>query len=484
MNNRFEKIFFLNWLLFNSVNAASLNLTYVTDAQANHAFTQLLTNNSYTTNEQAQLTSLGVRALLAYMAPNIKQLPGYTGLFNANCSLYIDTQIDQVLCDLTPGTSVVLKDSYQQKPGPRLPQEYGLQLIKSGIALINMAVDWTKKQSQQSCQFNVSLFEKLATCTESATKTQESSISDFTTLSDTDSVSLSENPSISKSLTSSKTRTETQSRLSGLLAAWNASTGVYEDATNQIGRYRNSSGVVTDTFTGLQWEQTSSNSTMNCDQAVQYCIAATTGGFHDWRLPNNAELESLVDYTMNYHGPIPGINGIFTGTPTSYFYSSTPLVGSPTRQPWWISFGQTACYSGLLDSLEYTPGCAPSVGYVRCVRLPYHALPAERYRKTTDTVTDTITGLIWQRVSTGGGMTQTNAVTQCNSLSFPNFNSVWRLPTVKELATLVDYSVPYNGLMMDATAFSGEGAFWHWASTPVVGLIASVWVVVFYEGSV
>jgi hypothetical protein len=69
---------------------------------------------------------------------------------------------------------------------------------------------------------------------------------------------------------------------------------------------------------------------MTWAQAVEYCVTETTAGFDDWRLPNNAELESLVDYTIPYIGPTSGINAIFTRMPTNYFYSSTPMIGSAT----------------------------------------------------------------------------------------------------------------------------------------------------------
>ena len=344
-------------------------------------------------------------------------------------------------------------------------------------------------QTQTSTQTGLNTLSASDSRTRSSSESTSQTISDTESksnfISGTRSLSASESLSHSNSPTFAETASKTLTRLSGLLAAWNQSTGVYQDATTQGSRYSSSANVVTDALTGLQWELIPSPSTMTWAQAVDYCVASRTGTYDDWRLPNNAELESLVDYTINYVGATPGINAIFTGTPTSYFYSSTPLVGSPTQQPWWMSFGQTACYSGLLYSLQYSPSCAPAVastGYARCVRSPYRPLPAVRYTTTSDTVTDTITGLIWQRVSTGGPMNQTAALAYCSALSLPSFGSGWRLPKVKELATLIDYSVPYGKLMMDGTVFAGEPANSFWSSTPVAGFPSSAWYASFNGG--
>ncbi|MEI6806834.1 MAG: DUF1566 domain-containing protein, partial [Myxococcaceae bacterium] len=304
----------------------------------------------------------------------------------------------------------------------------------------------------------------------------------------TQSKTLSQSPSLSRSAspTFAETATKTMTRLSGLLAAWNTGAGAYEDATNQTSRYNASLNIVTDASTGLEWQLIPSLTTMTWDQAVSYCVAQITGGFSDWRLPNNAELQSLVDYTINYVGATPGINAIFTGTPTSYFWSSTPLVGSP-GQVWYVSYGQTAYLSGLVCSKGgFGVGACDSVpanGYTRCVRSPYWPLPAERYTTTSDTVTDTITGLIWQRVHAGTTMNQTAALAYCNTLSLPSFSAGWRLPKVKELATLVDYSVPYGNLMMDVTVFAGEPANGFWSST-LRAVSTGVWYIAFDIGIV
>ena len=60
----------------------------------------------------------------------------------------------------------------------------------------------------------------------------------------------------------------------------------------------NMDATVSDTATGLMWQQDDSAST-NWDNAVASCEAATTAGHVDWRLPNAKELQSILDYTRS-----------------------------------------------------------------------------------------------------------------------------------------------------------------------------------------
>ena len=60
----------------------------------------------------------------------------------------------------------------------------------------------------------------------------------------------------------------------------------------------NMDATVSDTATGLMWQQDDSAST-NWDNAVSTCETATTATYTDWRLPNAKELQSIVDYTRS-----------------------------------------------------------------------------------------------------------------------------------------------------------------------------------------
>jgi hypothetical protein len=60
----------------------------------------------------------------------------------------------------------------------------------------------------------------------------------------------------------------------------------------------------------------------------------------------------------------------------------------------------------------------------------------------------------------------------------------WRLPNVKELQSIVDYSVPLPGPTI-ASSFPGStAAAVYWSSTPNVGNSSLAWDVDFFDGNV
>ncbi len=96
------------------------------------------------------------------------------------------------------------------------------------------------------------------------------------------------------------------------------------------------------------------------------------------------------------------------------------------------------------------------------------------------TVHDTKTGLVWQQVVAPGTSTWNLAGAYCVGLSLAGGG--WRLPSVKELMTLVDFTVT-SGATIDATAFPSTPANWFWSSSPVAGNSSSAWAVNFYHGN-
>jgi hypothetical protein len=103
----------------------------------------------------------------------------------------------------------------------------------------------------------------------------------------------------------------------------------------------------------------------------------------------------------------------------------------------------------------------------------------ETYTNNGDgTVTDNVTGLIWQQAVPAGTFAQGGAATYCASLNLGGFQD-WRLPTFIELFSLVDLSVNPT---IDATYFPGTGGVIFWSSTPTHGTPGSVWIVKFSVG--
>lgn len=128
-------------------------------------------------------------------------------------------------------------------------------------------------------------------------------------------------------------------------------------STTPTNYHDNGDGTVSDTLTGLMWQQVTSSDTMSWDAAKTYCsTTASTGGHNDWRLPSKIELLSIVDNAST--NPIGAINAVFQMAPNAgNVWSSTPVAGAPSSA-WSVDFGSGA------NGFKTTP----TAQYVRCVR--------------------------------------------------------------------------------------------------------------------
>lgn len=91
----------------------------------------------------------------------------------------------------------------------------------------------------------------------------------------------------------------------------------------------------------------------------------------------------------------------------------------------------------------------------------------EAYTDNGDqTITDNVTGLMWQRVPlTGTTYTWAQAVATCSTLALAGHRD-WRLPSRIELVSIVDAGLTY-----------------FWSSSPVAGYPSRAWLVSFVYGS-
>ncbi len=62
--------------------------------------------------------------------------------------------------------------------------------------------------------------------------------------------------------------------------------------------------------------------------------------------------------------------------------------------------------------------------------------------------------------------------------------SDWRMPTIKELAYIVNHSIPYPGPTIDTGYFPDTAASWYWSSTTYANYTNYAWSVSFYDGYV
>jgi hypothetical protein len=114
----------------------------------------------------------------------------------------------------------------------------------------------------------------------------------------------------------------------------------------------NGDGTVTDTETGLMWQQ-GEGGFMNWETALSYCenlVFPENQGYDDWRLPNINELQSLVDYSKHN----PAIDSYyFPYAVSSHYWSSTPLASDTYYGAWSVNFYGGDGYSSRGGSSLY-----------------------------------------------------------------------------------------------------------------------------------
>ena len=231
--------------------------------------------------------------------------------------------------------------------------------------------------------------------------------------------------------------------------------------------YVTSGSVVTDSVTGLHWQQVASASQMTWTVADYTCHELSLSGT-GWRLPTLIELESIVDYGA-YNPSIE--TSAFPGTPTQRFWTGSGSGGAH----WSVYF--LWGYTGEMQDTD--------TAHVRCVRSPNIGItgssgaPQGRFVINVDTVNDSETGLRWQRSVPASKTSWAAAGSYCQGLQLGGTGG-WRLPTIKELQSLVN--VRALNPAIDVTAFPSTASDFFFAATPYAYETTKPWVVSFSSG--
>ena len=137
-------------------------------------------------------------------------------------------------------------------------------------------------------------------------------------------------------------------------------------ATDRFYRTGDSEPVVTDLVTGLVWQGCADGmSGSDCSfgsaagytwqQALDRCQAMDWAGYTDWYLPDEYELQSIVDYGRST-GPMVDIDA-FPDTPWSGFWSSSSYAYD-AGDAWGVYFNDGYVYYGLDKTNTYNVRCA------------------------------------------------------------------------------------------------------------------------------
>lgn len=224
-------------------------------------------------------------------------------------------------------------------------------------------------------------------------------------------------------------------------------------------------GIVTDQVTQLQWQQVADTTSFTWTQASAHCAELRVNHLGGFRVPSRIELLSLIDFTV----PQPTIDAsAFPDAPAARFWSASPYQGAASSA-WGVSFAFT-------DGLVYQDKVEAKY-LVRCVRDGTAAMHTPR-TPTAGTVHDPSTKLTWQQAESTKRRIWSDAGAYCAALDVDGRG--WRLPTVKELQTLVDETRQQPAI--DAAAFPNTSADEYWTSSPVPGFPDMAWTVSFAYG--
>jgi len=264
----------------------------------------------------------------------------------------------------------------------------------------------------------------------------------------------------------------------------------------------NGDGTVTDLNTGLIW-QSDPGEKMTFKQAVARASECRVGGYKDWRLPTIKELYSLILFNgtdpdpmsrnssrqqpfidrkyfkFQYGNPDHGERIIDSQFATCTKYVSTTMRGNETMFGVNFADGRIKGYG-----MRSPRGDGDKKFYVLYVR-GNKSYGKNAFKDNGDgTVTDKPTGLMWMKVDSGklkagknkdGKLNWQEALTWAENLEYAGYSD-WRLPNIKELQSIVDYTrspATTNSAAIDpvfqATSFIAEGGQkdypYYWSGT-------------------
>jgi hypothetical protein len=223
----------------------------------------------------------------------------------------------------------------------------------------------------------------------------------------------------------------------------------------------NSDGTITDKNTGLMWMK-ERGLKMSWNDAILGASTNKIGGYYDWRMPTIKELYSLIIFS--------GVNGTDKTTSigytpfidTNYFgftygsgigreriidcqdWSSTVYVSTTMKSDTTV-FGVNFADGRIKGYPKYEPwsrGKTPHLLYVRYVR-NNSQYGKNLFQDNTDgTITDRATKLMWSKEDSKKGFNWKDALAWVQTQNAANYleHNDWRLPNIKELQSIVDYT--------------------------------------------
>ncbi len=201
----------------------------------------------------------------------------------------------------------------------------------------------------------------------------------------------------------------------------------------------NEDGTVTDLNTGLMWQQAPSTLSTNWQGAMDYCTYLELADYDDWRAPTLKELFSISNFSQGWPYLDTGyfdIAGATVSKDEQYWCDNYYFVGTThggAESAFGVNHG-----TGHIKAYPADTPPGPMGNYVRAVR--GNAYGTNDFADNSDgTITDSATGLMWMQDDSGMAVDWETALHYADTISYADYTD-WRLPNVKELQAIVDYS--------------------------------------------
>lgn len=277
--------------------------------------------------------------------------------------------------------------------------------------------------------------------------------------------------------------------------SYNGQDGQYDGL--QPAYQNNGDGTIIDINTGLMW-QADPVAKMTHANAVAGADSFNLAGYTDWRLPTIKELYSLMAFSGIDGSSAPDSSDLLPFLDDDYFtfyYGDTSNNERLIDSQWATSnvyvdsvMGGQECFFGVNFAdgrIKCYPTQSRGAGY-----FTIYVRGGEGYGindfvdNGNATITDNATGLTWMQNDSASGMLWADALNYCEGLSFAGADD-WRLPNVKELHSIVDYSRSpntsnspaidpiFNSSQITNEAGQSDYAF-YWSSTTHIGYPNSV----------
>jgi hypothetical protein len=278
-----------------------------------------------------------------------------------------------------------------------------------------------------------------------------------------------------------------------------------------------SGDCVVDKVTGLTWQKSWSGAAVDhASNAVRDLVVSANSGSGlcektDWRLPRVNELLSLMDFSVTSGSSVNADFG-FSSDMGGDFWSQE-IVASATTQAWVVSPAQGGAVSpktrtdtntfvrlvsgGLENGIARAATCGDAADR-------FTVLKSTPIGESDGTVYDTKSGLMWKQCREGLFGAQCDQTTPTSFISsvadetylsnwLRDVNnkpdtlgagfSDWRVPTVKELASLVDRCL-VSGAAINGTIFPNPQAFSYVSSNNDANNPSQFWYVDFNQGTI